>query len=160
MRMSQLPVLFFVILCSLTGYSQCVDTTIFPVDNPLCHPDFEPVCGCDGTTYHNSCFALLKGGLFQNAWQFGPCGTIAVNHYPNPYDGLSQFYIEVINRYEDDINIEIKDMNGLLYLQDHYSGLSELQVVYNFSGFPRGLYFLFVYNSTEFEVRKLMIWTP
>ena len=147
-------------MLSASGYAQCVDSTIFPVANPICDPIFEPVCGCDGETYHNWCYAKRKGGLTDNAWELGPCGTLATYHYPNPYNGRDLFYLEVINRYEDDINIEIKDMNGMLYLIDHFSGLTALQQSYNFSGFPRGLYFIFIYNSSEFQVRKLMVMKP
>lgn len=160
MRVLKTLLVLLFVTCYAGAYAQCVDSTIFPVDHPNCLPDFEPVCGCDGETYHNWCYAKLKGGLFNNAWQDGPCGTLATHHYPNPYTGQGLFYLEVINKYEDDINVEIKDMNGMLYLSDHYSGLTALQTPYNFSGFPRGLYFIFIYNSSEFEVRKLMVMPP
>lgn len=40
----------------------------------LCPEIFEPVCGCDGVTYSNSCEATFIGGL--TSWEDGPCIVI------------------------------------------------------------------------------------
>ena len=158
LRYSSILILIIVVSFGQTrsGWSQCIDSTVFTVQNPICQPTFEPVCGCDGITYNNDCYAMLQGGVL--TWQPGPCGSIAANHYPDPSSGLHPFYVQVVNRYEDDINIEVKDLNGMIYFQDHYSMLTELQVTYDLSGFPRGLYFMFIYNNSEFIVRKFMVW--
>ncbi len=149
-----------VALCCLVGstFSQCIDTNYFVPVLPLCLNDFDPVCGCDGVTYKNYDCAWQQAGVLQ--YQLGPCGSLAANHFPDPATGLTPFKIQVVNKYEDDINIEIKNLNGTLFLVDHYSSLNNLEVTYDLTGFPRGLYFMFIYNSTEFQIRKFMVWEP
>jgi len=136
----------------------CIDSTYFPDEYAMCNTGFTPVCGCDGATYNNADCAYRKAGVVTTT--AGPCGTIAAHVYPNPTRSGIPFMVQVRNKYEDDINIEIKDLNGMLYLSEHYSFLMELDVTVNVSGFPRGLYFMFVYNNTEFVIEKFMVWEP
>jgi hypothetical protein len=156
-RVSALILFTFCLVGSLFA-QQCLDTNYYVPPIAICLNDFDPVCGCDGVTYKNYDCAYRQAGVLH--YQLGPCGSLATNHYPDPATGLTPFKVQIVNRYEDDINIEIKNLNGTLFLADHYSGLTELEVTYSVSGYPRGLYFLFIYNSTEFQVRKFMVWEP
>ena len=48
----------------------CVDETLISSDIP-CLTVVEPVCGCDGNTYNNSCEAFNWYGVI--AYEDGPC---------------------------------------------------------------------------------------
>ena len=66
----------------------------------VCAEIYEPVCGCDGITYSNSCYATYSGGV--TSWEDGPCIAIeyggcvyplACNYDPNAFfdDGTCTF---------------------------------------------------------------------
>lgn len=156
--MKRLFVLAISILLANSSFAQqCLDTLgFYPQPSTSCYGlGFEPVCGCNGETYFNYCFATNQDGVLQ--YTDGPCGTLAAFSSPNPLLDIINF--QVINRLEDDIVVEIKDMNGTVYLFNKYSrtGYLDIQNVY-ISDFPRGMYFITVYNSQEFVVQKVMKW--
>ena len=49
--------------------SECVDTSA--ISDIICIQLFDPVCGCDGVTYPNECFAAASG---VKSWTKGECG--------------------------------------------------------------------------------------
>jgi len=52
---------------------ECVDQDLID-PNAACYDVWEPVCGCNGVTYSNDCYALNYGGV--TSWSSGPCDIV------------------------------------------------------------------------------------
>ncbi len=50
--------------------NNCVDETLIDLES-VCTEEFQPVCGCDGITYNNSCEAFNWYGVI--AYSEGSC---------------------------------------------------------------------------------------
>ena len=79
--------------CILGCAETCVDPQLLELGTMVdCITLYEPVCGCDGVTYGNTCEAMYYGGV--TSWAEGECGGVtgdvpgctypmACNHDPN-----------------------------------------------------------------------------
>jgi len=68
--------------------NDCIDTTLIDL-NAVCYDLWDPVCGCDGVTYSNDCYAINFAGV--TSFTPGPCNDVpggctyiqALNYQPD-----------------------------------------------------------------------------
>jgi len=89
-----------------------------------CADIWEPVCGCDGSTYSNVCYAMYYGGV--TSWADGECSEIsgctypvALNFNPNATldDGMCQFpdcMSECVGDVDGDSSVSVSDILAVL----------------------------------------------
>lgn len=120
-----------------------------------CYYNFAPVCGCDGVTYQNDCFARLYGGVL--SWTEGPCIVgIAENEipnleiYPNPASDILTFE----NPEQELFSISLFDMTGKLVTFFRINSSKPVDVSY----IKQGIYLLHIVDDRNNKtIKKLVI---
>jgi hypothetical protein len=145
-----------IIGCLLLTFScigQCLDSLQFPNTAPPCYPDFIPVCGCDGVTYQNSCYADYATVL---NYAEGPCDQIAIDLYPNPSSNWMSF--TAVTKYESDVNLYIFDRNGNVYYYRDLTNVTSETLSIPVYEFEQGLYIIMAESNGEAKLLKFIRW--
>lgn len=151
--MKRLAAFFVLVLMGPLANAQCKDTLNFPNYQPPCYFDFIPVCGCDGVTYRNSCFADYATVL---QYQNEPCEQVAMYIYPNPATYI--LYATVVTKYDADVNLYIFDRNGLVQYYKYLPNVSSEQVYVPLSGLQQGLYIIMAESNGVTKLLKFLKW--
>ena len=151
--MKQLLFIGLFLLSFSTSFAQCLDTLQFPNPQPPCYPDFIPVCGCDGNTYRNNCYADYATVL---QYTDGPCEHVALDFYPNPVIDLLN--LTVVTKFESDVNLYIFDRNGIVYYYRYLDNITSKVLTIPVNGFDKGLYIIMAESNGEISLSKIIRW--
>lgn len=157
--MQQLVLRSFFSVCmvalAFVANGQCLDSLQFPNLQPPCYPDFIPVCGCDGITYRNACYADYATVL---QYVDGPCEQVVFDFYPNP--AIDMIYMTLATKYESDVNLYIFDRNGIVSYYSFYPNVTAEFVTLPVYWFEQGLYIIVAESNGVLHKAKFMKWQP
>ena len=132
--------------------ANCVDPSL--IDPEMgCILVYDPVCGCNGITYSNSCDATYYGGV--TSWTEGECDfatsvigapSASFSIYPNPVADR----LRVNTAHMTPISMAVHSISGQLLIEQPFA--NELNITH----LPAGIYLLEVHHA-DGVVRKRLV---
>ena len=149
-----LAICFFLMV---TGYelraqinsNVCRDTiTMLPYFS--CQGYYEPVCGCNGKTYRNECYAKIRDGV--QSYEPGICDPVALDLYPNPIVETLNFFVALKDK--GNVRVVIFDLYGQKFFERTYQNIKLFNENMGISDFHGGIYYLFAESGGNTAIAK------